>query len=134
LRSSLQRVLELGIPDAMAVQKYDIRRPVSDGGGFLNVTVHEMEHMLRRIIGEEIDSVTVLQPDLGRVKVDPGQMEQVIMNLVLNARDAMASGGRLTIESADVELDEGYVRRHLGTALGPHGMLAVTDNGVGMDH
>jgi signal transduction histidine kinase/ActR/RegA family two-component response regulator len=99
----------------------------------LNTIVAEMDRMLRRLIGENIEFGTVLRSDLGRIKVDPGQIEQVIVNLVINARDAMPAGGRLTIETANVELDESYVRRHVGTAIGPHVMLAVSDTGIGMD-
>jgi CheY-like chemotaxis protein len=93
-----------------------------------------LEKMLRRLIGEDIDLVTVYAPDLWAVKVDPGQMEQVIMNLSVNARDAMPEGGKLTIETGNVELDEDYCRVHgLGNKTGEFVMLAVTDSGVGMD-
>jgi len=99
----------------------------------LNGVVADMDKMLRRLIGEHIELSTVLAPELGRVKADPGQIEQVIMNLVVNARDAMPVGGKLTIETADVELDEAYGRRHPVGAPGPHVMLAVSDTGHGMD-
>jgi len=99
----------------------------------LNAVVVNMDTMLRRLIGEDIDLVTVPGPALGRVKADPGQIEQVIMNLAINARDAMPRGGQLTIETANVELDEAYARRHVAVRPGPHVMLAVSDTGPGMD-
>jgi signal transduction histidine kinase/ActR/RegA family two-component response regulator len=99
----------------------------------VNALAAKIGHMLRRLIREDIDLVLALENGLGRVKADPGQIEQVIMNLAVNARDAMSQGGRLTIETANVELDEVYVRSHLGASSGPHIMLAITDTGSGMD-
>jgi two-component system, cell cycle sensor histidine kinase and response regulator CckA len=99
----------------------------------LNVVVANMDRMLRRLIGEDIDLVTVLGPALERVRADPGQLEQVIMNLAINARDAMPSGGKLTIETANVHLDLAYARKHAAVAPGPYVMLSVSDNGTGMD-
>jgi two-component system, cell cycle sensor histidine kinase and response regulator CckA len=99
----------------------------------LNVVVANMDRMLRRLIGEDIDLVTVLGPALERVKADPGQIEQVIMNLAINARDAMPSGGKLTIETANVYLDHAYARKHAAVRPGPYVMLSVSDNGTGMD-
>ena len=100
----------------------------------LNIIVADISKMLQRVIGEEINLETIFEPDLGYVKVDPGQVEQVIMNLVVNARDAMPEGGKLTIETANVYLDEEYGRRH-GVEMqpGPYVMLAVSDTGIGMD-
>jgi two-component system cell cycle sensor histidine kinase/response regulator CckA len=99
----------------------------------LNRIVSEMEKMLRRLIGEDIELVTSLDPGLGNVKADSGQIEQVIMNLAVNARDAMIHGGKLTLETANVTLDEGFARDHAGAHIGPHAMLGVSDTGVGMD-
>ena len=99
----------------------------------LNDVVTGIEPMLRRLIGEDIDLDTRLAPLLGRVKADPGQIEQVIVNLVVNARDAMPEGGRLTIETESVFLDQIFVREHPGANTGPHVKLAVRDTGTGMD-
>jgi two-component system cell cycle sensor histidine kinase/response regulator CckA len=99
----------------------------------LNALVENIEKMLRRLIGEDVELVTVLDPRLGHVRADAGQIEQVIMNLVVNARDAMPRGGTLTIETRDVELDETYSREHLVSGpAGSYVMLAVSDTGVGM--
>jgi two-component system cell cycle sensor histidine kinase/response regulator CckA len=100
----------------------------------LGQTVANLEKMLRRVIREDIEFVSVMGADLGKVKADPGQIEQVIMNLAVNARDAMPRGGRLTIETANVQLDDGYVRNHIPSVLpGRYVMLAISDTGVGMD-
>ena len=99
----------------------------------LNNIVNEMDKMLRRLIGEDIELITNLTPSLFNVKADPGQIEQVIMNLAVNARDAMPNGGKLIIETENVELDTGRARRHTGFLPGLYVMLAVSDNGCGMD-
>ncbi len=99
----------------------------------LDAVVTAMEPMLRRLIGEDIDLAVRPHEGLGRVKADPGQIEQVIVNLVVNSRDAMPQGGRLTIETDNVELDEAYASRRIGVPAGPYVMLAVTDTGSGMD-
>ncbi len=99
----------------------------------LNRVVAGIEGMLRRLIGEDVQLRTTLPPDLGDVRVDPGQIEQVIMNLAVNARDAMPKGGTLTIETSNVELDEEYASRHVAVKPGPYVLLAVTDSGCGMD-
>jgi PAS domain S-box-containing protein len=99
----------------------------------LNESVVEIQKMLHRIIGEDIELTIRLQPGLGYVKADSGQLGQVLMNLAVNSRDAMPSGGKLAIETANVDLDDTYVRQHLGARAGPFVMLAVSDTGVGMD-
>ncbi|MFQ5926573.1 MAG: PAS domain S-box protein [Terriglobia bacterium] len=99
----------------------------------LNAVITDMEELLARLIGEDINLAIVPVPAAGQVKADPVQVEQVILNLVLNARDAMPQGGKLTIETANVELDRPYARRHAGAAPGRYVMLAVSDTGPGMD-
>jgi two-component system, cell cycle sensor histidine kinase and response regulator CckA len=99
----------------------------------LNHVAQGIERMLRRILGEDIDLVQILAPDLGVVRADPGQIEQVLMNLVVNARDAMSQGGQLTIETSNVDLDEEYASHHVDVKPGPYVRLAVTDTGCGMD-
>ena len=98
----------------------------------LNSIVRSMGEMLRRLIGEDIELVMQTDPALGAVQADPGQIEQVIMNLAVNARDAMAQGGRLTITTANVLLDEASAGRHAGLQPGPYIRLTVTDTGSGM--
>jgi signal transduction histidine kinase/ActR/RegA family two-component response regulator len=97
----------------------------------LNAVLSDLARMLQRLIGEDIDLVTASSPDLGRIQADPGQVEQVIMNLAVNAQDAMPDGGKLTIETANVDLDEDYtLARDLRP--GPYVLLAVSDTGCGM--
>jgi PAS domain S-box-containing protein len=99
----------------------------------LNAVIAGMERMLRRVIGEDIELLTAMQPELWRTRADPGQIEQAILNLVVNARDAMPRGGKLTLETANVELDEKFAGVYATVQPGPHVMLAVSDTGIGMD-
>ncbi len=98
----------------------------------LNTLLKDLDKMLHRIMGEDIELVYHLSQDLGMVKTDPGQMEQVILNLAVNARDAMPSGGKLTIETFNVELDEAYSKKHMEVTPGQYIMLSVSDSGIGI--
>ena len=98
----------------------------------VNKLVSDLEKMLRRLLGEDVELSTRLAPTTGRVKADPGQLEQVVMNLAVNARDAMPNGGKLTLETANVDLNEAYAADHYPARAGPFVMLAVSDTGIGM--
>jgi two-component system cell cycle sensor histidine kinase/response regulator CckA len=99
----------------------------------LNRVVVSMDKLLQRLIGEDVDLITRLGPALGSVKADPGQIEQVILNLAVNARDAMPQGGKLTIETANADIDERYTRQHFAIPPGSYIVLTVSDTGCGMD-
>jgi len=99
----------------------------------LNDTVHRMEKMLDRLLGDDIKLVSVLAHDLGRIKADPNQVEQMLMNLAINARDAMAKGGLIILKTANVEIDETYAHQHPSTVPGQYVLLTVSDTGIGMD-
>jgi PAS domain S-box-containing protein len=99
----------------------------------LNEVIGRMDRMLRRVIGEDIELCSVPAPNLDPIEADAGQIEQVIMNLVVNARDAMPEGGRLVLQTANVFVDQAFARTHVGLAPGPYVMLAVADTGVGID-
>ncbi len=136
LRGDLRQVKKAGERAAtltrqlLAFSRRQVLQPVHLS---LNEVAEGVEKMLRRILGEDIDLVQMLAPDLGPTLADPGQIEQVLMNLVVNARDAMPEGGRLTIETSNAEIDEEYAARHAGVKAGPYVRLAVTDTGCGMD-
>jgi two-component system cell cycle sensor histidine kinase/response regulator CckA len=99
----------------------------------LNAVVSDMNKMLRRVIGEDVELTTFLEPDLGNVRADAGQLGQVLMNLVVNSRDAMPEGGRITIETHNTNLDVDYAAAHALVRPGPYILLVVTDTGTGMD-
>jgi two-component system cell cycle sensor histidine kinase/response regulator CckA len=99
----------------------------------LALIVGDMGAMIRRLVGEDVAVEAAIAPDLGRIKADAGSIEQVILNLVINARDAMPAGGTLRIEARNVELDEGSGHEHLGGGAGAHVLLAIHDTGTGMD-
>jgi CheY-like chemotaxis protein len=99
----------------------------------LNEVLDGMRRILEPLLGEDVELVIRSQPGLQPVKADPTQLEQVIMNLAVNARDAMPTGGTLVIETSDANLDERFVAQHLGATVGPHVVLSVQDTGVGMD-
>jgi len=99
----------------------------------VNTTIEHTEKMLRRLIGEDVELVLSLLDEVGNIKADPSHIEQAIVNLAVNARDAMPNGGRITVETANVHLDETYARTHLGVKPGDFVMVAVSDTGQGMD-
>ncbi len=99
----------------------------------LNDLLAGMDKMLRRLVGEDVELEVVRAQALGQIRADPSNVEQVLMNLVVNARDAMPTGGTLTLETGNVDLDADYAREHVGSSAGAHVMLAVTDTGIGMD-
>lgn len=114
----------------LSFSRRQIIKPRSING---NNVVGQIEKMLRRLIGEDVELVFTLSPRTGNIYVDPGQIEQIVVNLVINSRDALPTGGRITIETDNVVLDDSYVRTHLGVTPGEFVMIAVSDNGKGMD-
>src|SRR5574341_1181160 len=109
------------------------RQPLQPKLVSLNAVIADLEQMLRRLVGANVLLFTAPDPGLCRVKADPGQLEQVVVNLAVNARDAMPQGGRLTIATAMAEPDEAFAQQHFGVSPGPYAVLSVTDTGVGMN-
>jgi two-component system, cell cycle sensor histidine kinase and response regulator CckA len=99
----------------------------------VNDALREIEPMLRRLLGEPVELAMVLAPSIGKILVDPGQLDQVVMNLAVNARDAMPDGGKLTLRTSGLALDEAYARQHPDVSPGEYVMVAVTDTGTGID-
>jgi len=99
----------------------------------LNVLVQDMDRMLRRVIGEDIELIASFAPDLKTVRADPGQLEQVVLNVAVNARDAMPNGGKLTLETANVQVTDEFARAHAAPKIGHYAMLSMRDTGFGMD-
>jgi CheY-like chemotaxis protein len=136
MRAYADEVLKSGERAASLTRQllaFSRRQDFSPRGLDLNTLVGNTENMLHRLIGEDIELVTVLAVGLGLVRADPGQIEQVVFNLAVNARDAMPNGGNLTLETANVELDETYAHGHIPVKSGSYVMLAITDTGCGMD-
>ena len=136
LRKNIEEIRKAGVRAASLTRQllaFSRRQMLQAKVVDLNSIVGDVDQLLRRLIGEDIDFLTSLKPNIGRVKADPGQIEQVVINLVVNARDAMPRGGKLTVETGQLYLDETYGGRHQSMTPGHYVMLAVTDTGLGMD-
>jgi two-component system, cell cycle sensor histidine kinase and response regulator CckA len=136
LRSDLQEIREAGNRAASLTRQllaFSRRQMLQPQIVDMNALVAQMEKLLRRLIGEDVELVTALASNLESVKVDPASIEQVLVNLAVNARDAMPVGGRLTVETSMVELDNAYAETHVTVVPGRYVMLAVSDTGQGMD-
>ncbi|HEY0782428.1 MAG TPA: PAS domain-containing protein, partial [Thermoanaerobaculia bacterium] len=136
LRDSVQEIQKAGERAAALTRQllaFSRNQALTPRAVELNAIVQGIEPMLRRLIGEDIHLVTTLRQDSGRILIDPGQLEQVIINLAVNARDAMPAGGTLCLETNRVELDDAYVRQHALARSGCFVLLAVSDTGHGMD-
>ncbi len=136
LKEDVEKILDAGRRAATLTRQllaFSRRQALRPEVVNLNDHLRGMRDMLRRLIGEDIDLQLILAEELASVFIDPGQFDQVIMNLAVNARDAMPRGGRLIIETANVRLGEDYARRHQGVEPGDYVLVAVTDTGCGMD-
>jgi len=135
-RADLQEIRDAGERGATLTQQllaFSRRQVLQPKVLDLNALVSEVTGLLRRLVGEDIELILTLEPGLSQVKADPGQMQQVLMNLAVNARDAMPEGGEILIETRNVNLDEEQAGRRTGLDPGPHVMLAASDTGSGMD-
>jgi len=136
LRAHIEEIKKAGVRSAdltnqlLAFSRRQILQPAILN---LNQVIMDTGNMLERLIGEDVELVTVLDGKTGRVKIDPGQLTQIITNLALNARDAMPQGGKLTFETKNMFLDAEYARQHINALPGAYVKLAVSDNGTGMD-
>lgn len=129
IKKSGQRAAEL-TKQLLAFSRKQVLKPqILD----LNLTIGDLEKMIRRLVGEKIDIVTKMRPNIDVVKADRGQVDQIIMNLVVNARDAMPKGGKIIIETMNVALDDAYLKKYSDIKPGNYVMMAVTDTGYGMD-
>ncbi len=135
LRANIEEIMKAGLRSAaltdqlLAFSRRQVLRPVVLN---LNTVIADTLRMLQRLIGEDIQLTATLEPKIGRVIVDPGQFSQIVMNLAVNARDAMPQGGTLTIATANVFIEPEYARQHVGILPGPYVMTIVSDNGIGM--
>jgi len=128
IKKSGQRAAEL-TRQLLAFSRKQVLKPqITD----LNSIVNDLEKMIKRLVGERIEVVTILNPGIGMIKADKGQLDQVIMNLVVNARDAMPDGGKITVETQNVTLGNDYIKKYSDVRAGNYVMLAVTDTGTGM--
>jgi PAS domain S-box-containing protein len=136
LRNDIERIENASVRAAALVRQllaFSRKQVLQPKTLDLNAIVVNMEKLLRRVIDDHIEMITCVHDDLGKVKADPAQVEQVIMNLVVNARDAMPNGGRLLLETSNVDLDAAYAFEHVSVKPGRYVMLAVSDSGVGME-
>ena len=136
LRPNIEEIKKAGLRSAdlthqlLAFSRQQLLEPIVTN---LNEIIVDTTKMLQRLIGEDIQLTTSLSSQIGQTVVDPGQFSQIVMNLAVNARDAMPQGGKLTIETANVFIDDDYTRQHVGFLPGAYVMLAVSDNGMGMN-
>jgi len=136
LRKSVEQIKMAGEQASALTQQllaFSRKQPLQPQTLNLNTVVANIDKMLRRLIGEDIDLALILEPDLAQVTADSGHLEQIILNLAVNARDAMPQGGKLILETANVFLDETYAHQHAEVEPGPYVMLAVSDTGTGID-
>jgi PAS domain S-box-containing protein len=135
LRDSIEEIRQAGLRATSLTRQlltFSRRQASEPRPVVMNDLVRDFERMLNRLVGEDIDLILSLDPEAGVLRADPGQIEQVIMNLVINARDAMPGGGRIFLETATFFADEEYVQLRSGLAVGPYVMLSVSDTGTGM--